>query len=156
MSVEFGKRLKKALKKAGYSQAKATEKLELSKNAITNYVAGRIPEAAILHNLAKLCNVSMEWLLTGEEPIQEEYLINKEEHLINEEKLKYEVDERWRLSDQEKDMLRKYRQLDARDQEDARENIEMKYRRLTKRGMSSNSRNGGGGSGEEAATKEYA
>jgi len=149
LSVEFGDRLKQALKKAGYTQAKATETLELSKNAITNYVAGRIPEAAILNKLSKLCNVSMEWLLTGEEPIQEE-------SLIGEQQSKYEVDRLWPLTDQERDMLWKYRQLDARDQEDASENIEMKYRRLTKRGMSSNSRNGGGGSGEEAATKEYA
>lgn len=63
----FGERLKNALSNAGYSQKRATEILELSKNAITNYVSGRIPDTLILHKLAKLCSVSMEWLLVGEE-----------------------------------------------------------------------------------------
>ncbi|WP_341301539.1 helix-turn-helix domain-containing protein [Lysinibacillus sp. FSL H8-0500] len=67
MTNNFGERLKMALKAAGYTQKKATEELELSKNAITNYVAGRIPDAQILYKLAQLCSVSMEWLLTGED-----------------------------------------------------------------------------------------
>lgn len=71
MEHKFGERLKVALKKAGYSQKSATEKLGLSKNALTNYVAGRIPEALILYNLSQLCSVSMEWLLTGKEEFDE-------------------------------------------------------------------------------------
>lgn len=66
MSNNFGERLKMSLKQSGYTQKAATEELELSKNAITNYVGGRIPDALILYKLAKLCSVSMEWLLTGE------------------------------------------------------------------------------------------
>jgi len=67
VSKEFGERLKKCLKDAGYTQIKATEELKLSKNAILNYTKGRIPEANILHELSKLCNISMEYLLTGKE-----------------------------------------------------------------------------------------
>lgn len=67
MSEEFGNRLKKCLKDAGYTQIKATEELKLSKNAILNYTKGRIPEAKILYELSKLCNVSMEYLLIGKE-----------------------------------------------------------------------------------------
>ncbi|KYG91232.1 hypothetical protein A0U40_15995 [[Bacillus] sp. KCTC 13219] len=79
---KFGERLKIALKDAGYTQKKATESLGLSKNAITNYVAGRIPDAQILYKLARLCSVSMEWLLTGDDdystyPIQEHYHIHE-------------------------------------------------------------------------------
>ncbi|QUO43424.1 helix-turn-helix transcriptional regulator [Brevibacillus composti] len=66
MSKDFGERLKRALKEAGYSQKSASEALGLSKNAMTNYVGGRIPEATILYRIAKLCSVTMEWLLTGE------------------------------------------------------------------------------------------
>lgn len=62
---KFGERLKIALKSSGYTQAKITEELNLSKNAITNYVNGRLPKADILYNIAKTLNVSMEWLLTG-------------------------------------------------------------------------------------------
>lgn len=66
VSKDFGERLKQALKEAGYSQKSASEVLGLSKNAMTNYAGGRIPEAMILYRIAKLCSVSMEWLLTGE------------------------------------------------------------------------------------------
>lgn len=63
----FGERLKKSLHEAGYSQVKATQELQLSKNAINNYVTkNRIPEATILYKLAKLIGVSMEWLLFGD------------------------------------------------------------------------------------------
>jgi transcriptional regulator with XRE-family HTH domain len=64
---KFGERLKIALKSSGYTQAKITEELNLSKNAITNYVNGRLPKADILYDIAKTLNVSMEWLLTGTE-----------------------------------------------------------------------------------------
>ncbi len=67
MNQGFGLRLKKSIKKAGYTQKEVVEKLNLSKNSITNYVNGRIPKAEILQDLANICNVSMEWLLTGEE-----------------------------------------------------------------------------------------
>lgn len=72
---------------------------------------------------------------------------------LTERQAKYQDNELLPLDEQERDMLWKYRQLDARDQIDVKESIEMKYHRMVKRGMSSGSRSG---SGEEAAAKEYA
>ena len=146
---DVGKRIAKKLEELKLKQVDARKATGLSKNAISNYISGnRIPDTASAYKLSKLLHVSMEWLLTGEEHVQEEYL-------ISDQRSKYEVDPLWPLSEPERDMLWKYRQLDERDQLDARDNIEMKYRRVTKKGMSSNSRNGGG-SGEEAAAKELA
>ncbi|MCT4542220.1 MAG: helix-turn-helix domain-containing protein [Vallitalea sp.] len=67
MNIDFGNRLKKELKKNNITQKEATELLNLSKNAIGNYVKGRVPTAEILYKLSNLFNVSMEYLLTGEE-----------------------------------------------------------------------------------------
>lgn len=87
MSNEFGDRLKECLKNIGYTQKRATEELGLSKNAIANYVAGRIPDALILYKIAKLCSVSMEWLLTGHDPLIQSPSANStdelEEHFLN-------------------------------------------------------------------------
>lgn len=63
----FGPRLKQILKIRGLSQKKVSEILGISPSAMTNYINGRIPEPRILHQIAQLCNVSMEWLLTGKE-----------------------------------------------------------------------------------------
>lgn len=64
----FGARLKSAIKKTGLTQKSAAEKLNISTQALTNYISkNRIPEAMILYRIAKLCSVTMEWLLTGED-----------------------------------------------------------------------------------------
>lgn len=135
---EFGQRLKSALKSAGFTQAKATEELELSKNAITNYVGGRIPDAIILYKLSNLLGVSMEWLLTGEETQAAE---KKEPQVAAPV-----------LTREESEMIAKYKQLDCEGREDIRSLIQLKYDRLVKRGMLSNSKTDG--TDEEAATNE--
>ncbi len=129
MTDNFGERLKLALKRAGYSQKKATEELQLSKNAITNYVAGRIPDAQILYKLAKLCSVSMEWLLTGEEYIPKQESLNPDES----------------------ELLELFRKLPYRDQLKAIGYMESALSNQTKKGTSSNLNHG-----EEAATNETA
>lgn len=69
----FGERLKETLRMAGYSQVKAAQELQITKNSLNNYVAkNRIPEAPILYQLSKLVGVSMEWLLSGND--SEKYL----------------------------------------------------------------------------------
>lgn len=65
---EFGKRLKKALDHAGLSQLEAAKMLGLNKDSLTNYVKGRLPKAEILRELARVCSVSVDWLLTGNGP----------------------------------------------------------------------------------------
>lgn len=97
----FGERLKKSLYEAGYSQVKATQELQLSKNAISNYVAkNRIPEATILYKLSKLTGVSMEWLLSGDSA--EKYLSSS----LEEKNIKSDS-----LTQDEMNIITLYRQL---------------------------------------------
>lgn len=133
MTNHFGERLKLALKNAGYTQKKATEELQLSKNAITNYVAGRIPDAQILHKLAKLCSVSMEWLLTGHDHTEIQAADSQE------------------LTSDEKELLQLFRQLSFRDQMKALGYMELATEQCGKKATSSNLV-----PGEEAATDETA
>ncbi len=139
---DFGERLKIALKEAGYTQARATEELELSKNAITNYVGGRIPDATILYKLSKLIGVSMEWLLTGIESHKEE---------IEEENAS---DNSLVLTDTEKDMIAKFQVLDYDDKKEVLCIIDMKYDKHIKKEISLTSSNGGVGG--KADTNETA
>lgn len=66
MFENFGSRLREALETANLTQKAVAEKLGITPQAMNNYVNGRIPETTILFGIAKLCSVSMEWLLTGE------------------------------------------------------------------------------------------
>ena len=100
----FGKRLKIALKSSGYTQSKITEELNLSKNAITNYVNGRLPKADILYDIAKTLNVSMEWLLTGSES---ESKFNDEKTSFNKNLIE--------LTEEEINIIRLYRKLSETD-----------------------------------------
>ncbi|MDW5298730.1 MAG: helix-turn-helix domain-containing protein [Sedimentibacter sp.] len=109
MNEDFGTRLKRCLKDAGYTQVKATETLQLSKNAILNYTKGRIPEANILYELAKICNLSMEYLLTGKEELtnltEDELNLLSKYNLLNDKnkgKVENFIDER--LNEQEKNL----------------------------------------------------
>ncbi len=66
--IGFGDRIKESIKKSGLSQKQVAEQAGITTQALTNYVKkDRIPEAIILYKLSKLCSVSMEWLLIGEE-----------------------------------------------------------------------------------------
>ncbi|WP_069997848.1 helix-turn-helix domain-containing protein [Cellulosilyticum sp. I15G10I2] len=63
--IAFGQRLKEALKNNNITQKDIAQKIGVSKTSINNYVQGRIPDAVILYQLALNCDVSVEWLLTG-------------------------------------------------------------------------------------------
>ncbi|MDI6711492.1 MAG: helix-turn-helix domain-containing protein [Bacillota bacterium] len=65
---EFSSRLRQALSAIGLKQKEAAQRLGISENALSNYVRGRIPEAEILMGIAQLCDVTVEWLLTGRDP----------------------------------------------------------------------------------------
>ena len=73
----FGNRLTKCMKTAGYTNSKLTEALSLSKNAVGNYKNGQIPNATILYNISQLLGTTVEYLLTGK---------NVNENLTDEEK----------------------------------------------------------------------
>jgi len=95
--IAFGQRLKEALKNNKITQKDIAQDIDVSKTAVNNYVQGRIPDAVILYQLALRCNVTIEWLLTGEnsrtisstivESVEVEgklvLLSNEEEYLIN-------------------------------------------------------------------------
>lgn len=63
----FSENMEIALSKKGYTHKEATELLGVSKNVLSNYKKGQIPNAAILMKLAELCDVSIDWLLLGKE-----------------------------------------------------------------------------------------
>ncbi|WP_105619991.1 helix-turn-helix domain-containing protein [Vallitalea okinawensis] len=96
MYNKFGERLKGAIKKAGYTNAKATQELGLSKNTISNYINKNVPETVVaVHKLAELCNVTVDYLLTGKENKSElnddeKYLIELYRILNNKNKIKAE------------------------------------------------------------------
>ncbi|MBR1555775.1 MAG: helix-turn-helix transcriptional regulator [Oscillospiraceae bacterium] len=61
---EFGKRLRKLRKKAGFTQQQLADKIWVSKAAISNYeLYERNPSPEILIKLAKAFHVSTDYLL---------------------------------------------------------------------------------------------
>lgn len=78
---EFGKRLAECMKINGYTNAKLTEKLNVSKNAVGNYKNGQIPNATILYNISQLLGTTVEYLLTGKN--SDETITEEEKQIIN-------------------------------------------------------------------------
>ena len=64
--ADIGERIKKAIRDAGLTQKEIAKKVGLSEVSISSYTQGRIPKADVLGQIAELCGVSIEWLLTGE------------------------------------------------------------------------------------------
>lgn len=166
----FAERLRSALKSAGYTQKRATEELNLSKNAMTNYTNGRIPDATILYKLAKLLNVTMEWLLEGEgqaaslnmasngyeekqqNNIESIHIKASEDNEITSDDVSKNLIE---LTEDEHDLIEKYRQLSRNDREELSAILNYKYSRIGfKKGKSFTSMSGE--DDENAATKELA
>ncbi|MCF8118353.1 MAG: helix-turn-helix domain-containing protein [Desulfarculaceae bacterium] len=66
---EFSARLKGLLKNHGITQKALAEELGVRTATINNYCkGGRVPEWNILVEIARLLNVSCDWLLTGQGP----------------------------------------------------------------------------------------
>ncbi|MBQ3177069.1 MAG: helix-turn-helix transcriptional regulator [Clostridia bacterium] len=60
-------------KKAGLSQDALAERLDVSRQAISKWENGEaVPETGKLPGLAKVFGVTIDWLLSEEEPVQEE------------------------------------------------------------------------------------
>lgn len=63
----FSDRLKIAIKKAGYSRSEFAEKSGVGTSVLTKWLSGKLtPKSNQLLRLARVADVSMEWLLTGE------------------------------------------------------------------------------------------
>lgn len=70
----FGKRLKEAYEKAGFTQAQLARavKPNLTAASISGYVNGNsLPSLTVVHELAKACNVSIDWLC-GEDEVKQD------------------------------------------------------------------------------------
>ena len=67
-------------KKAGLSQDALAEKLDVSRQAVSKWENGEaVPETGKLPGLAKAFGVTIDWLLSEEEPVQEEVRNTPEE-----------------------------------------------------------------------------
>lgn len=62
----FGHRLRLVFGNAKYAQI--AEKIGVSEATVKVYMAGRVPDADKLANIARLTNCNLHWLLTGEGP----------------------------------------------------------------------------------------
>lgn len=139
----IGDRIKYARKKKGLTQTDIKEKTGISSGNLSDIENNKsFPSAQALISLKRELGVTIDWILTGEEPVQKE------------QPPKYQPDKLGPLSEHEKEMLWKFRQLDARDQGYAKANIDMLYERTVKKGTSFGLTNGG--TREEAAACETA
>ena len=178
-SKEFGDRLRKALKVKGLTQIEAANLISITKNAMNNYVQGRIPETTILYKLALLCSVSMEWLLSGqgkgpdemltvsaggqtgppgqqpECPYDADYAVAgqlSEAHIDYKEHTDRNLI-RIEVTEDEKVLLDMYRSMDEKLKLAALEVIDTLNARLTPPGASKKAASSISGHGEEAAAK---
>lgn len=60
-------RIQRLMKALNLNQQQLAEQLGITQPAISKYLQGRIPPADVLYNLARMSQVSMEWILTGSE-----------------------------------------------------------------------------------------
>lgn len=67
LDQDFGKRFTELIEKSGISNSKITELANISKNNISNYKNGQIPNASTLYKLSQILGVSMEYIIAGKE-----------------------------------------------------------------------------------------
>ncbi|WP_028982763.1 helix-turn-helix domain-containing protein [Sporolactobacillus terrae] len=71
--MKFNERLKSSREKTGLKQIDAARKVGIKNNTLSGYESGdRQPDYETLMKLADLYEVSIEYLLRGQEPIKEE------------------------------------------------------------------------------------
>ncbi len=147
-------------KRAGLSQPKLAEKIGVSKGNVGDWETGRSkPGSDALIMLSKVFDVSIDWILTGEErgpKTETEHKADIEEQPIaaegvieykSPEKKVYEID----VDEEEKEILEMYRQFsnDAKMEIQMLMKVKLEYLKKTGKGRSSAFRNG-----EDAATSE--
>ncbi|HHU75737.1 MAG TPA: helix-turn-helix domain-containing protein [Firmicutes bacterium] len=117
----IGKRIKYARKKKKLTQIDIYKKTGISSGNLSDIENNKsYPSAQALISLNRELGVSIDWILTGRENVQNSFLTRESQN-------EYRAEELLPLTDQEKEMLWMYRRLDARDREDAKGIIEMKY-----------------------------
>src|SRR3972149_6392809 len=64
--VALGKRIKESIRRRGKNQKQVAKELGICNNALSNYSNGkRVPDAVLLAEIARACEVDPLWLLTG-------------------------------------------------------------------------------------------
>lgn len=63
----FASRLRRTREERGLSQDALARKAEVSKNTVARWEAGSVPEAPTLVRIADLLEVSVRWLIVGDE-----------------------------------------------------------------------------------------
>lgn len=66
--MNFSSRFSFLIGQRGVSQRALADECNLSPGAVTQYAQGRTPKAEELLRIARFFGVTMEWLLTGEDP----------------------------------------------------------------------------------------
>jgi transcriptional regulator with XRE-family HTH domain len=75
--VNFASRFETLINRSGHSQKEIAVRLGISEGSIVNYKRDRIPKAEELLTIATYFAVTMEWLLTGEEPEDESCVLRE-------------------------------------------------------------------------------
>ncbi|MGH1363645.1 MAG: helix-turn-helix domain-containing protein [Calditrichia bacterium] len=89
----LGSKIKLVIKNSPFTQKVLAKDLKITETTLSNYVAGRrLPDAQLVAGLAKLCNVSLNWLLLGEGDMSLEKSIHPAPHQEFIEQLKEEVE----------------------------------------------------------------
>ena len=62
----LGERIRQAIKESEFTQKQVAAKLNITPNSLSNYSNGkRVPDALLAARFAQLCQVNINWLLTG-------------------------------------------------------------------------------------------
>lgn len=114
--AQIGERLKMLRKKMGFTQTKAAEQVGVSQDMVSRYEKGKShPSPEYIFWMAGESGVSVDWILTGQTP--EEYAARAAEA-----DSKYGIG---RLSKEEIELIRLFREVDATGKAAARAVLEV-------------------------------
>lgn len=127
--TDVGYRINSRLKELGLRQLDICQETGLSTTALSQYCTGkRIPDTASLYKLAVILQVSMEWILTGENATTEDS--NSPHATLESIKLEQSLTcDGSPLDDGEADLIAMYRLLPDYVQEDIFDLIYMQYKK---------------------------
>lgn len=96
---DFSERVKSLIQANNLTRKGMCRDIGINDGMVRQWEHGATPSAENAYKIAKYFNVSIEWLVSGE---------NEKE---------YQIDKRVMLSDEERDLIDNYRKLDKRDKE---------------------------------------
>ena len=86
----YAERIRQAIEQSGKTQRQIADEIGVTEVSMSRYVSGqRIPRAKTLVNIAKACNVSEMWLITGKETMSKhvemiiDYLVDGDDFRYN-------------------------------------------------------------------------